>query len=216
MEINSYRPGTPCWAELRSPDVSASKDFYAQLLGWDYQDAGPESGGYQLATVRGKYVAGLGPFQKGTPTVWTTYVAVADVDATARGMPGAGLVNEPGALCWNELDTRDPDRAADFYAKVFGWRTSKVQMGSMTYTLWHIGDEERPIGGMMTMDENWPAEVPPHWDVCFAVHDTDAAVATVRDLGGTVHFGPHDIEAGRFAAVADRHGTPFSIIKPTM
>lgn len=253
MEINSYRPGTPCWVELGSPDVPASKAFYARLLGWDYEDAGPEAGGYQLATVRGKRVAGIGAqFQEGAPTAWTTYVAVDDADATAGSvrsaggrvlveptdvmdqgrmavfadpagaviaawqparMPGAGLVNEPGALCWNELDTRDPGRAEDFYAAVFGWRTSRMQLGRTSYTMWHIGDEERPIGGMMAMDENWPAEAPPHWDVCFAVHDTDASVAKLRELDGTVHFGPDEIEPGRFAGVADQHGATFSIIK---
>jgi hypothetical protein len=253
MEINSYTTGTPCWVDLGSPDVAASKDFYARLLGWDYEDTGPEGGGYQLATVRGKYVAGLGPqFQEGIPTVWTTYVAVDNADATARAardaggqvfmepmdvmdqgrmavfadpggavisawqprkMPGAQLVNEPGAVCWNELDTREPDRVKAFYGKVFGWQAREMQLGEMTYTTWHIGGGERPIGGLMKMDENWPPEVPPHWDVCFAVEDADASLDKVRELGGTVHFGPQDIEPGRFAAVADQHGAAFSIIK---
>ena len=34
---------------------------------------------------------------------------------------GAGLVNEPGALAWNELSTRDLEAAKDFYGAVFGW-----------------------------------------------------------------------------------------------
>jgi len=34
---------------------------------------------------------------------------------------GADLVNEPGAFCWNELYTTDPNKAADFYVGLFGW-----------------------------------------------------------------------------------------------
>ena len=35
--------------------------------------------------------------------------------------PGAGLVNEPGAIAWNELNTRDLAGAKEFYGAVFGW-----------------------------------------------------------------------------------------------
>ncbi len=34
---------------------------------------------------------------------------------------GAGVVNEPGAITWNELNTRDPEAAKAFYGVVFGW-----------------------------------------------------------------------------------------------
>lgn len=36
---------------------------------------------------------------------------------------GAELVNEPGALVWNELRTRDVEAAAAFYGEVLGWTT---------------------------------------------------------------------------------------------
>src|SRR5689334_220900 len=34
---------------------------------------------------------------------------------------GAGIMNETGALCWNELATLDPGRAEAFYAGLLGW-----------------------------------------------------------------------------------------------
>jgi hypothetical protein len=34
---------------------------------------------------------------------------------------GARILNEPGALCWSELTTRDPKAAEAFYTKLFGW-----------------------------------------------------------------------------------------------
>ena len=34
---------------------------------------------------------------------------------------GADRVNDPSCLTWNELQSRDPETAATFYAGLFGW-----------------------------------------------------------------------------------------------
>ena len=47
---------------------------------------------------------------------------------------GAGIVNEPGTLTWNELWTRDEAASAPFYATVFGWKAEAHEMGPMTDT----------------------------------------------------------------------------------
>jgi predicted enzyme related to lactoylglutathione lyase len=57
-----------------------------------------------------------------------------------------------------------------------------------------------------------PAEVPPFWAVYFSVADTDAAVARITELGGSVMMPPMDIEPGRFATVADPTGATFNVI----
>lgn len=123
---------------------------------------------------------------------------------------GAGIVNEPGALCWNELTTREPGAARAFYAAVFGWEAAETTPGGQPYTVWRSGGKE--IGGMITMDEQWPAEIPPHWMVYFAVEDTDAVAGHARELGGTVSVEPFDIPVGRFAVLQDPHGAVFSVI----
>jgi predicted enzyme related to lactoylglutathione lyase len=126
--------------------------------------------------------------------------------------PGAGLVNEPGALAWNELGTRDPDAAKAFYGTVFGWGTRDSDMGEMgTYTEWLNGEDS--IGGMMDVSGRLPDEIPAHWLVYFAVENTDAALETVKSSGGGVSFGPIDIPAGRFAIVTDPHGAAFAVIQ---
>jgi hypothetical protein len=126
--------------------------------------------------------------------------------------PGAGLVNEPGALAWNELGTRDPDAAKAFYGTVFGWGTRDNDMGEMgTYTEWLRGEDS--IGGMMDVSGRLPDEIPAHWLVYFAVENTDAALETVKSSGGGVSFGPVDIPAGRFAIVTDPHGAAFAVIQ---
>jgi len=125
---------------------------------------------------------------------------------------GAGLVNEPGALSWNELNTRDPEAARAFYSAVFGWGVTEHDMGEMgTYVEWKLG--ENGIGGMLDMRGRVPDEVPPHWLTYFAVDDTDATLEKVKELGGGVAFGPVDIMAGRFAVVHDPWGAMFAVIQ---
>jgi predicted enzyme related to lactoylglutathione lyase len=131
---------------------------------------------------------------------------------------GAGLVNEPGAMCWNELLTRDPDGAKRFYGELFGWRTSAMPFEGGEYTGWHLPGEGDPepqsgIGGMMPMvGEQWPADLPPHWMVYFAVADTDGTCSRAEELGGTVAVPAFDSSVGRIAVLDDPLGAVFSVI----
>jgi predicted enzyme related to lactoylglutathione lyase len=123
---------------------------------------------------------------------------------------GAGLVNEPGALVWNELSTRDTAAAIAFYHEVFGWDAETGQMGDMEYTEWKLGG--KTIGGMMRMPEQVPPEAPAFWLTYFATADCDATTAAATGLGATVMAHPMDIPAGRFAVLVDPAGAPFGVI----
>jgi predicted enzyme related to lactoylglutathione lyase len=123
---------------------------------------------------------------------------------------GAQLVNEPGTLSWNELNTRDVETAKSFYSAVFGWNCETMEMGPITYT--EIKLNGSPVAGMTGM-HNVPDEVPLHWLVYFAVDDTDATVAKAQELGGSVLVPAMDIPPGRFAVVADDKGAHFAVIK---
>jgi hypothetical protein len=127
-------------------------------------------------------------------------------------MPGAEVFNEPGALSWNELTTRDPDGSKAFYGSVFGWEPQDQPIGPGTYTVWKLNGRE--IGGMMPMigDER-PADLPPHWMVYFAVEDADATAGRAAELGGAVPVPPSDLPQGRFAVLGDPQGAHFSVIK---
>ena len=70
----------------------------------------------------------------------------------------------------------------------------------------------QPIAGMMAMQPDMEG-VPPHWLVYFAVEDTDACMAKAQSLGGSVVFGPMDIEQGRFAVLSDSSGAAFGVIR---
>jgi predicted enzyme related to lactoylglutathione lyase len=126
---------------------------------------------------------------------------------------GSELVNEKGAPSWNELESRDPERAKRFYGAVFGWEFEDHDMGEMTYTEWQV--EGKAIGGMANIAGRVPDEVPAHWMTYFGTVDTDEAVDKIKELGGQVMFGPVDIPAGRFAMVADPAGAAFAVMKPS-
>jgi predicted enzyme related to lactoylglutathione lyase len=134
---------------------------------------------------------------------------------------GASRVNGAGALCWNELGTRDVEGAKAFYGKVFGWTVAEHQLqrteggpGPDVYIEWQL--DGNSVGGMMDITEMLPDEVPAHWLVYFGVEDTDAAVEKVKASGGEIRFGPVDIDAGRFAVVTEPNAEPgvFAVIKP--
>ncbi len=124
---------------------------------------------------------------------------------------GADLVNEPGAFCWNELYTTDPNKAADFYMGLFGWTKDARHMDYGEYVIFNQGG--RQMCGMMQIPKEW-GPVPPHWLVYFAVDDCDASVAKATSLGAKAMMPPMDIDnVGRFAMLTDPEGAGFAVIK---
>lgn len=126
---------------------------------------------------------------------------------------GAQVVNEPGALCWNELQSRDVEGSKAFYRDAFGWESVTHSDGPMPYTEFQVGGES--VAGMMDMPPGVPAEVPTFWMVYFAVDDADATVAKAQQLGAQVLMPAMDIPVGRFAVLADPQGATFAVIKMT-
>ena len=120
---------------------------------------------------------------------------------------GAHLVNEHGALTWNELITPDPDAAAAFYGKVFGWAAEPF---GGDYTGFKLAGRDDAIAGMMRP----PMEgMPPYWNVYFAVDDCDATAGAAESAGASVLMPPTDMEGvGRLAALMDPQGAGFSVI----
>jgi predicted enzyme related to lactoylglutathione lyase len=127
---------------------------------------------------------------------------------------GAGLVNEPGAFAWSEINTRDPDAARSFYGDVFGWSFEDTEFeGAGTYTL--VKNDGTSFGGLVDISGRVPEDVPPHWLVYFGTDDADGAAAKATEMGGSVAVGPEDIPTvGRFAVLQDQFGAAFAVIAP--
>ncbi|MGW0707431.1 VOC family protein [Streptomyces sp. NPDC002643] len=124
----------------------------------------------------------------------------------ARAFLGAGLLNAPGALGWVELLTRAPERAEVFYTTVFGWSVD----GSARYPQWGLDGVD--FGGMVTMDDKFPHEVPSHWLPYFAVEDVDGTTRIATAAGGTALMEPTTVPEGpRIAVLRDPQGAVFGV-----
>jgi hypothetical protein len=121
---------------------------------------------------------------------------------------GATLVNVPGAMCLNQLNTSDPAGAAAFYAQVFGWRIEQVGTDPMPY--WGIWNGDGLNGGMMALPPGSPA--PPHWLVYFATAGVDPIADRIGELGGRVVAPPMDVPGGRIAVATDPTGAAFAVL----
>ena len=246
---NGYPEGVPSWTDLSSPDVKGAESFYNELFGWDYYNGGTEEMPYTMATRKGLAAAGIGQaIDPNAPSVWSTYFAVDDADATierilanggsmvmdamdvfdfgrmafaadptgavfgiwqAKDHIGAGIVNEHGALNWNELQTDDLDAALAFYGSVFGHAFETAQTPSGPYTSISVGD--RVVAGAMPKPT---PEIPNNWGAYFAVDNTPEAIETATSNGGTVTFGPMEVpNVGVFAGLVDPFGAHVTVIQ---
>ena len=123
---------------------------------------------------------------------------------------GAELVNEHGALCWNELYSNDVEAAKTFYTALFGWTTEPF---GESYTIFKVGD--RGNGGAMAITPEM-GPIPPHWAIYIGIDDVDAAAEHVTAGCGNIMARPFDLpEIGRMAVVADPQGAAFGMFQMT-
>ncbi|MEU6253169.1 VOC family protein [Streptomyces sp. NPDC047043] len=233
---SAYGEGVPCWVDAQLPDVEAGKRFYGELFGWTFEDA---YGGSVWAHREGEPVAALARKTDGRlPTVWTVYFATPDVEALADRVwaaggqvvtapvpvgdlglaalvtdpegavfglwqpdshPGFGRRHEVGTFVWVELYARDTETANTFYGDLFHDAL--------------FGPDARPDFGRAAVSDVFPAEMPPHFLVHFAVEECEAALRTVNRLGGRVQSPPFETSYGKVAVVTDNQGTSFAVLE---
>jgi uncharacterized protein len=246
----AWPAGTPCWVDIGVPDIPKAVAFYSGVFGWDVQDTGPDGGGYQMGTIGGRPVAGIGTQAAPDSGVyWTTYIASDDADLTAAEIKAAGgqvmmepfdvldvgrmfiaadpggapfgvwqsrthtgtqVANEPGSIIWNENMSRHYEANQAFYAAVFGYDYGDMSAEGFRYAT--IDLDGRTVGGIGEISDDQPGELPPSWRTYFGVADTDAAVAKVTELGGTVIAPAWDSPYGRMAIVSDDQGGVFALM----
>lgn len=85
--------GCPCWVDLSTTDLAAATAFYAQLLGWDVVTNETPMGAYVVGSIEAREVAGMmakSPAMAGSPSAWTLYFYVDDLDATLSAVVASG------------------------------------------------------------------------------------------------------------------------------
>ncbi|HWT85536.1 MAG TPA: VOC family protein [Myxococcales bacterium] len=142
---------------------------------------------------------------------------------------GARIVNEPGSLNFNGLNTRDAGGAKSFYGTVFGWEALDIGGGAEMFGLPGYGEflERSEPGLRERMAESGAPEgfadvvatlnpitedqpdVPAHCSVTFAVADAGATAQRAAELGGSVVVPPFDAPWVRMTVIADPQGATF-------
>ncbi|MFJ5833486.1 VOC family protein [Streptomyces sp. NPDC093089] len=112
-----------------------------------------------------------------------------------------------GAPCWLSLSARDLEAAERFYGAVLGWTFRRGGLDD-AFAVGELGGV--PVAGIAPVAAE--LAVPVAWTAFFSVADADAAVARIRERGGTVGVGPVAYPPrGRAALATDREGAAFGV-----
>jgi len=86
--------GTFMWNELQTDDVASARTFFADVLGWSFQEMDVGAGPYTIAMAGETMAGGMmkmdGPQFEGMPPHWMAYIKVDDVDGAAARVEAAG------------------------------------------------------------------------------------------------------------------------------
>jgi uncharacterized protein len=229
------------------PADSPMRYFMARIRGGDVAAVGSQSGGQAAAAVWNTYIwvddadqiaekiraAGGEVLMEPDAVGDAGRMAVfADTEGAAFSVweaarhKGARIVNEPGSLNFNNLNTRDPEAAKTFYGAVFGWKVLDWGGGSAAWLLPGYSDHleelnpgfkkgmaemgapagfEDAVGTLNTITDDQP----PHWSITFAVENADETAAKARELSGTIVVPPFDAPWVRMSVITDPQGATF-------
>lgn len=119
---------------------------------------------------------------------------------------GFRLLDEPGAPCWFDLQSRNASAAVDFYKALFGWTAEPME--GMPYDVFSL--DGVPVAGCLQMGDQMPPEVPSHWVVAFSIHTpVPEFIAKATQKGATAVGEPMDSIYGTGVPMLDPWGAPF-------
>jgi hypothetical protein len=231
-------PGSPASyfiARLRGGDVAAvssQPEGAPPMAGWNtyiWVESADDAATKVLAGGGRVVIDPFDVMDAGRMAVFTDPEGAAFRVWQAKEHKGARIVNEPGSLNFNGLNTRDPQGAKSFYGSVFGWETLGLGGGAEMWRLPGYGDfleqgdpglrERVAASGAPEGFEDVVAtlnpipdderDVPAHWSVTFAVDDADATAERAAELGANVVVPPFDAPWVRMTVIADPQGATF-------
>lgn len=128
-------------------------------------------------------------------------------------MPARELTWPPGTPCWVDAQFQDPQRAAAFYAGLFGWEVGDPERQHAGYRMARL--DGRPVAGIGPRDGELGELTltgSRAWTTYLATDDIGASVTQARSAGGTVLLEPTAVaDSGQMALVADTAGVVFGL-----
>ncbi len=244
----TYRPGQFVWHELGTTDLDASKRFYGELFGWEFDDTDLGGAMYSLITQGGKNIGGM-IYSPGTSkSGWVGAISVEDTKSSAdflssngaksligsSQLPGRGSMalmqdsqdamialvhsnigdpelQEPMTYgwLWMELWSENPEDAAAFYSRIFGYDVEEREVEGKPY--WLFSKNEVPVGGI---SRNPVKNMKSQWVPYIKVSDPVRMADRARELGANILLSPSsNIRQGSVAIIADPNGAIFCMQK---
>src|SRR6266540_852792 len=207
----------PRWVDLSTSDADAARDYYAMLFGWKVEvNPDPQYGGYALAKIGGKDVAGIGPKQTPEgPSAWMVYIGTTDAADTAKKAEAAGgkviappfpvgdqgsmaVIQDPSGAFFGLWQPKNmPGAEVQDQPNTFGWselNARGVDKAVPFYKkLFGWGDKKSE------MSEGQPY--------------TEFLLGGESIAGGMEMQAPQDFPGGRFAILSDPQGAAFGLLK---
>jgi predicted enzyme related to lactoylglutathione lyase len=123
-----------------------------------------------------------------------------------RGLTLFGALN---ALSWADLNTNDPEKAAQFYADWLGW---SYETGADGYRHILNGTSHEDMIGGIPPRMHAPPGTPSHWMSYFHVADCGALTTKAASLGARTIMPANLIpDVGTIAVLADPQGAVFAL-----
>jgi predicted enzyme related to lactoylglutathione lyase len=119
-----------------------------------------------------------------------------------------------GHFHWNELLTKDVERAKKFYQQTIGWSFQPMPMQDGA-TYWVADMGATPVGGIFPTDRPGFEGVPESWMSYLAVDDVDARVKKAQAAGAKLMRPIFDVpNVGRIAILTEPGGAGVGWITP--
>ena len=116
-----------------------------------------------------------------------------------------------GVPCWVDSTQTDPRKAAEFYARLFGWQCEDVMPPEAPGHYFVATLRGARVAAISSGSDGAPAT----WNTYISVNSVDESASKVTAHGGAVITAPFDVfDAGRMAVCADPDGALFSLWQP--
>lgn len=133
------------------------------------------------------------------------------LEPSPEARPPADPVNS-GMFSWHELATADLERAATFFAALFGWSRVDETRGDsgLRYATMTLGGQA--VAGIMELPARWRGKIPAHWITYFTVEDAAKSADFAVTQGARLLMPPSVVAGvGRFAVLNDPQGAAFGL-----
>ena len=139
---------------------------------------------------------------------------MAQTAAKQRTEEAATKSRSHGTFCWNELMTRDVDRAKRFYESTIGWSFQAMPMADGG-TYWVAMLDGKPVAGIFSLNAPGYDGVPESWMSYLAVDDVDARVEKALKAGAQLMKPIFDVpDVGRIAILMQPGGAGVGWMTP--